>query len=353
MSHAKAFILAAGLGTRLRPLTLTRPKPLCPVCGVTILEQAIALCEQHGLIDLVVNAHHLSDEILRFVDSGILPSRLRVHVQVEQPAILGTGGALRQARPHLAESFVVVNGDVLCDADLGALLGCVDADAGSPFLAAMLLRADPQAGRYGIVTMDEAGRVNRLADLANLAGSSSCSNDTHFTGIHALRREALSLLPPDGPACVVRSVYRALVPEGRVRGVLHGGAWLDAGEPRDYLEACRAVLHGRLRLPIDPWSRAAFAFHGEVPELPDRCAGPCEISPRARLVPPIWVGRGAVIEADARVGPDVVVGERARVGRGARLEGCVLWDAAVVPSDEVAVDAIFHDRGTLFAPRTR
>ncbi|MCA9495193.1 MAG: NTP transferase domain-containing protein, partial [Myxococcales bacterium] len=115
----QAFVLAAGLGTRLRPLTEHRPKPLVPVCGVPLLSWSLALCARHGLRDVVVNAHWLAEQVEAW--SGEREG-VRVTVVTERE-ILGTGGGLRNVADALAERFVVLNGDVLHAVDLGALLG--------------------------------------------------------------------------------------------------------------------------------------------------------------------------------------------------------------------------------------
>ena len=114
---ARAFLLAAGFGTRMRPLTERRPKPLVPLCGVPLLDQSVALLKRHGHRCAVVNAHYLSDAIVEWAGS----QDMGLHVSIEAPSILGTGGGLVAARDHLDDQFVVVNGDVACDVNLGAL----------------------------------------------------------------------------------------------------------------------------------------------------------------------------------------------------------------------------------------
>ena len=337
---AGAFVLAAGFGTRLRPLTLHRPKPLVPVCGVTVLEQALALCLRHGIGEVVVNAHHLAEQIEAFCDPV---AGMRVHVQVELPEILGTGGGLKAAEGLLADRFAVVNGDVLCDGDLGALL----ADCAAPGVeASLLLRRAPDAAKHGIVALDDAGRVARLTSLACLDGSPPVAEDTHFTGIHALRRTALAHVTPAGFACIVRTAYVRLVPLGAVRGRLHAGTWLDVGEPQTYLTACRAALDGALPLPIEPWERVGWGLRGEA-EVGD-CTD-CDLHPTARFVEPCWIGRGAVVEADAVVGAYSVVGQGARVGRSARFAGSVVWDGCAVEPGAALMNAVVHDGGVLAA----
>ncbi len=212
---ATAFLLAAGLGTRLRPYTLTTPKPLLPVRGVPMLDHALAHLRAHGHEEVVVNAFWLPEQVVAWA------GRQRgVTAIVEAPTILGTGGGLRNARHLLAERFCVVNGDILCDVDLTALWN-------EPAPAVMALRAQSNGGHTGV-----ALREGRVVGIAGVVGESDSS--LHFTGIHVLDRAVLDLVPPVGEACIVRTAYRQLVAEGRVRGLVHGGEWVDVGTVAEY-----------------------------------------------------------------------------------------------------------------------
>jgi mannose-1-phosphate guanylyltransferase len=323
-----AFILAAGLGTRLRPLTECRPKPLVPICGVPLLAYSLAACARHGLTRVVINAHWLADQLVAWEGER---EGCVVGVSVEQE-ILGTGGGLRLVRDQLAERFVVLNADVLHDVDLTALRAAVPEGGG-----ALALRPDPaEAPRYGIVAADATGTVVKLVEVARAEPRGDVALDTHFTGIHALHRDALELVP-EGFACIVRTAYKALVPQRRVAGVRYGGPWLDAGDPAAYLEANLDVLEGRVPLSLDPFDRAAFAVRS------GRVVGS---APSGVVVEgPAWIGQGARIGRGARL-RRAIVGEGAIVPDGAVLEDAVVWDGAEVPAGGVS-RAIVHDRGVL------
>lgn len=215
---ATAFVLAAGLGTRLRPLTWSTPKPLLPVRGRPMLDHVLDHLRRHGHEEVVVNAFWLAEQVVAWGRG-----RPGVTVVVESPAILGTGGGLRNARPLLAERFVVVNGDILTDVDLAALWA-VDAPA------VMALR--PQAERVHTPVMQREGVVTGIEGVVGEPGGA-----WHFTGVHVLRREVLDLVPPAGEACIIRTAYRALVPRGEARAVVHHGAWSDIGTLAEYAAA--------------------------------------------------------------------------------------------------------------------
>lgn len=309
----RAFVLAAGFGTRLQPLTHHRPKPLVPVCGVPMLDYTLAHAARHGITSAIVNAHHLADQVEAWegVHHGV-----SVEVSTEAPDILGTGGGLKAVEDRLAERFVVLNGDILHDVDLGALLAATPEGG-----AAMALRAD-DAERYGVVAADAAGKVVQLVNVASAPSEGAVARDTHFTGIHAMDRSALSHVPA-GFACVVRSAYATLVPQRQVGAIRHEGLWLDVGDPAAYLAANLAALRGDLPLALDPFSVAAHgrSLAGEVG------------SPRGAIIEGCaWIGVGAAVGGARLV--DSVVGPRALVPEATTLHRCVVWDDVRVPVGE-------------------
>jgi len=323
-----AFVLAAGFGTRLRPLTLHKPKPLVPVCGVPMLSYALALCARHGLRSVVVNAHHLADQLLPWAGEH---EGVRVEISVEEPEILGTGGGLRAVRDRLADRFAVVNADVLCDVDLGALLAATP-DHG----AAMALRPHPESSRYGVVAADSTGTVVQLVHLATAPPHGVVDASTHFTGVYAMDRVALERIPP-GFACVVRTALQQMVPERLVAGLRHPGLWLDVGDPEAYLAANLAALGG-LSLPLDPFPRAGWA-RGE------REVGDPGLVEGVRVEGPAWVGQGARVGEGVRLS-HAVVGPGAEVPAGADLERVVVWEGLRVPPTRLR-DAVVFPGGVL------
>ena len=315
-SMHNAFILAAGFGTRLRPLTEHLPKPLVPVCGVPMLAYSLALLKRHGLDRAIVNAHWLPEHLRAWEG---LHEGVHVTLSVETPDILGTGGGLKRVADQLAETFAVVNGDILTNVDLGALL-----DAVRPGSGAFALRYTPDAAtRYGIVAADATGTVVKMREIAAAEPEGEVDATTHFTGIHAMDRTALELVP-DGFACVVRSAYKALVPRRRVGAIRHDGLWLDVGDPRAYLDANLAALAGDLPLPLDPFSRAGCARsrgeeHGDPSLVRDTA-----------LDGDIWIGRHATIGPECQL-RDTIIGAGAKVPAGTTLVDSVVWDGCEVP----------------------
>ncbi len=327
MRH-NAFVLAAGFGTRLRPLTNHLPKPLVPVCGVPMLAYALALCRQHGLLDVVVNAHWKAETLQPWAGEH---EGVKVTVSVEEPDILGTGGGLKKVERELADVFAVVNADVLCDVDLAALVAAVPHGG-----AAMALRPGP-VDRYGHVGRDTTGIVVKLVDVASATASGEIEADTHFTGIHAMHVDALQQVP-QGFSGIVRTAYKHLVPRREVASIRHTGLWLDVGDPAAYLDTNLAVLSGKARLALNPFERAAWARSGRG------TWGSAAAASSALVIGDAWIGHGAQLNGASI--ENSVVGERAVVSPDAQLIDSVVWSDCAVPPG-VHRRVVVHPGGVL------
>lgn len=294
------MVLAAGEGRRLRPLTAIVAKPVVPVLNRPLLHHTLERLRAAGVDEAVVNLHHLPGTVRRALGDG---SRfgLRLRYSHEAGELLGTGGGLRRARRLLGgEPLLVVNGDVLFDFDLRAL---VEGHRRSGARVTLGLRRNPDPARYSPVVTARGGRILSIAGRpAPARGSVSM-----FTGVHVLDPALLERLP-DGPSDSVRDLYLPLLAEGaELRGVRLSGAWYDLGAPRSYRDAQLALLPGASSL-VDPSARV-------------------DASARLRAC---VVGPGSVIGPDARL-ERCVLWERVVVARGARVEGCVLARGARLP----------------------
>jgi NDP-sugar pyrophosphorylase family protein len=314
----QVMILAAGRSTRLGELGAVLPKPLVPICGYPAIAFGLALCRQAGLQDVVVNLHHHGELIRRALgDGGAHALRIRYS---EEEELLGTGGGIARARPLFrSEPVLVMNGKVVADLDLAAVIAAHRA-APEGTLGTLVLRQDPHMDRWSPVGTDATGRVvsvrHQRADYTPVGSIS----DQMFTGVHVMEPALLDRLPA-GVSDVFGDAYiPALLAGGRIQSFPCKGYFAEHSTPERYLEGNLAVLRKPALVPhppgplvgVDP---AAF------------------VDPRARVVMPVRVAAGAVIEAGASVGPDVVVGPRARIRGGARLQDSVVWEGAVVDGE--------------------
>jgi NDP-sugar pyrophosphorylase family protein len=303
------MILAAGLGTRLGPLSEERPKPLLPVADVALIRYAVSLLAGHGIQDLVVNLHHRGQQIEDELRDG---TRLGVRVQYSrEERILGTGGGIRRALPLLGdEPFVVMNGKLVFDLDLAAV---IERHKSTGAQATLVVRADPEAERWGAVDAPpDGGRVKGLRGKGEFM----------FTGVQVLEPALVDRLPDDGvERCIVGEGYIPWIEDGvPIEAYVAPGYFMEHSTPERYLEGNFNVLRGRASLRYPP-----ATLTGVDPSA--------EVHPEAQIVPPVRVGPGARIGAYAIVGPDVVVGAYANIAAGMRLKRAVVWPRAMVRED--------------------
>jgi NDP-sugar pyrophosphorylase family protein len=202
----KAMILAAGLGTRMRPLTDHCPKPLLPLLLQPMLDHILAQLPRHGIHDVIINLHHHADQLARWLGDG---SRWGVHLSLSfEPQILGTAGALKRVEPLLRDApFLVLNADVLIDVDLQALWHW---HCQRQALVTMVLRPDPAARSYGAVIVDADDRV-RLINGRPSTHMPATGQETMFACVQVVEPQVLERIPPDCFSMTTTDVYPALI----------------------------------------------------------------------------------------------------------------------------------------------
>lgn len=327
----RAMILAAGFGTRLGPITERRPKPMLPVCGAPLVRWAVRWLVHHGVREIAINLHHLGEQIeAELGDGSTLGARIRY--SPEHGQILGTGGGLRQARPLIDAGddapIVVVNGKILLDLDLHAVLAAHRAHAGE---ATMVLRPDPE-GQWGRpLRVDADGRLVELVGERSPVVREPCSGPLMFTGVHVMQPRFLERIPAEGEQCVVRTAYRTAAAEGRVFGHVTHDYWWEHSTPERYRQGVFNVLDDRAALP-----HAEHPLRGVHAEA--------HVEEGAVVEAPVWIGPGARVGAGAHVGPHVQLGARAQVAPGVRLRRAVVWEGVRVRED--AEDVVLVDDDT-------
>jgi NDP-sugar pyrophosphorylase family protein len=231
-----AMVLAAGLGTRLRPLTHVRAKPAVPVNGRPLVRRILTWLAGHGIVDAVVNLHHRPATVAAVIGDGS-DLGLRVRYSWEQP-ILGSAGGPRQALPLLTDGhggpFLIVNGDTLSTVDVTALL---DRHAASGAAVTMALIANPAPAKYGGVTVSRDGFVTGFT-RAGTPGDSF-----HFVGVQVADARAFEALAAGIPAESVNALYPRLLAAdtGAIAAFVSGASFDDIGTPRDYLATSLAL----------------------------------------------------------------------------------------------------------------
>ena len=236
------MILAAGLGTRLRPLTNTIPKPLLPVGGVPLIVWNLLLLRRHGIRDVIVNLHHLGHLIEKELGDGSTWG-MRISYSKE-PRILGTGGGVKQAEEFFeGEAFLVMNGDTLCELDVGAL--CQYHERHNA-LATMVVREDPDVERWGVLELDADQRIIRINGRGRLYHGPLARR--MFAGVHILHPRLLRTAPVHRESSIIDAYVHDIEHGESVYGYTSHGYWSDVGTAQRYAEAQNDVERGLIRI---------------------------------------------------------------------------------------------------------
>jgi NDP-sugar pyrophosphorylase family protein len=242
----KAMILAAGLGTRLRPLTETTPKPLLPVGGTPLIVWNLLLLRAGGIREVIINLHYLGSMIETALGDG---SRWDMQIAYSyEPELLGTGGGLKKAEEFFdGESFLVMNGDTLFNVDLPALQEFHRLQGG---VATLVLRDDPHAEQWGAVESDAQDRILRINGRGlDPFALSTVAYTRMFAGVHILHPSLLDGAPTGTPFSIIDSYTNALAGGSRMLGFVYAGYWSDVGTVERYAQARADVEAGLLPLP--------------------------------------------------------------------------------------------------------
>jgi len=312
--------MAAGLGTRLRPLTYDIPKPMVPVANRPIMEHILALLARHDLGDVVANLHWFPDTITgHFGDGSGLGIELTYSYEEE---LLGTAGGVRNVREFFgSEPFCVIAADALTDIDLGAV---VREHRERGWIATLATKRVPNVSEYGVVVTGSDGRVQGFQEKPEAAEALS---DLANCMIYVLEPELFDYFPAKREVDFALDVFPALLEHDVPFGVHVADAyWNDVGSLPEYLQGNLDVLAGAVE--VDP--------AGELVDAEDGAGLGDGIEHSGRVL----VGERASIGAGARIDGPVILGSGAVVGSGARVRESVLLPGGEVPADGLLAGAI-------------
>jgi mannose-1-phosphate guanylyltransferase len=297
----QALILVGGEGTRLRPLTETVPKSVMPLAGRPFLSYMVEWLGRHGVKDVVLACGFGSEKVREVLGEGGEP-RLRY---VDEPEPRGTAGAIKFAAELLSDRFLALNGDVLTDLDLTALMRFHEQRGARATLG---LYPVQDATGYGLVRRDDEGAVVEFLEKPDrpLPGQINA-------GTYVLERSVLDLIPDGQLVSIEREVFPQLIGEGLYALPLDG-YWMDIGTPDRYLQATWDILERRVQT----------ALGGQLDEEGRLIAADAEVAEDASVDGPALVGEGSRIGPQAVIGPRAVIGPDCDIGAGAIVTSSVL-----------------------------
>ena len=332
----RAMVLAAGLGTRLRPLTYEITKPMVPVLDRPVMAHILDLLERHGFEEVIANLHYFPDSIRAYFGEG---GPLSYRYEEE---LLGTAGGVRACAEFFGEEpFLVISGDALTDIDLTAL-AARHREAGG--IATLAVKQVSDTREYGVVLHDRAGRVTGFQEKPQ---PDEALSDLGNCGIYVFDPAIFDYFPERPFADWAQDVFPALL-EHDAPFHIHEirDYWNDVGSLAELRQGTFDALRGELRLQLPGREIApgvTLAGEDGGSPLPDD----------AEVEGPVWIGRDVQIGAGVRLTGPLVLGDGANVGAGAQLRESILFPGTEVAPGAIVIGAIAGHAGILQSMRPR
>jgi len=326
----QAVVLVGGVGTRLRPLTLTQPKPAITLVDRPFIRYMVDWLGHHGISEVIMACGFRAEDLRMALGDEVPGGPSIRYIQEDEP--LGTAGPVRLAadRGLLGERFMVLNGDVLTDLDLTALQR-QHAETGAAITLALYSVDDPSS--YGLVRRTEEGEVLGFLEKPD---SAEIDTDEVNAGAYVVERSAIELIPPGRAVSFEREVFPRLVGQG-LYGRRLQGYWMDIGTPERYLQASWDILEGRVATEVEPTAPGLFVGAG------------AELSPEASIGPRAVIGPGSSVAGDAVVADSVLL-DGCRICSGAEVRGAILAPAAEVGEGARIAPGAVLGRGAVVGP---
>ena len=317
------MVLAAGLGTRLQPLTFEIPKPMVPVLDRPVMAHILDLLEGQGFDRVIANLHWFPDTI-----RGYFGDRVEYRHEKE---LLGTAGGVRNVRDFFGDDLVVVvSGDALTDLDLRVL---VERHRSAGGIATLTVKKVPDTREYGVVIHDEDGRIQGFQEKPDPAEALS---DLGNCGIYCFSPEIFDYFPKEPFADWAQDVFPELLSHD-VPFFVHEieDYWNDVGSLAELRQGTFDALSGRLRLELT----------GEEVEEGFRAGKGTELAGVTEVAPPVWIGEDCDIGKGVRLMGPVVIGDGCRIGDGAALRSSIVFPGTDVSEGAILIDAILGGAG--------
>jgi mannose-1-phosphate guanylyltransferase/phosphomannomutase len=304
----KAVVMAGGAGSRLRPLTIGRPKPMVPIVNKPCMAHTLDLLKRHGVTEVVVTVQYLANVIQDYFGDGH-EMGMNICYSVEDVP-LGTAGSVKKAQEYLDETFIVISGDAVTDFDLQQI---IEFHRQKGALVTLTLYRVPNPLEYGVIITDEEGRIQQFLEKPSWG---EVISDTVNTGIYVLAPEVLNYFEKGVPFDFSKNLF-PIVLERRdpLYGYVASGYWCDVGDIGEYVRASEELLEGKVQV-------AEIGQHigGNI-----WCGEGVEIAPDAQLYGPIYLGDEVKIKGGVVINGPTAIRDYTIVDNRARIDRCIIW----------------------------
>lgn len=340
----KAVIIAGGLGTRLRPLTYNTPKPIVPVANRPFALLQIELLRQHGIKDIILNLHYLSQEIKSVLGDGSQYG-VKLHYSIEEQP-LGTAGAVKKAEEFFdKDPMVVFNGDALTDINISQI---IEYHKKKKARATLTLTRVDDPTQYGVIITEAGGKVLQFVEKPSWEQLGSLSTkglaNTINAGIYILDPSIFKSVPKGVNYSFERQLFPSLLEQGEpVYGYISDRYWIDIGKPAQYRQAHEAILRNEVAVKIYGARANGRVWVGEDLKS-DRSV---------KLLGPAIIGQGVSIAAETKIQDYTVLGDNTWIGRESNLSRAIVWKGSRIGSHVnlngciIGFDCVIEDNVTI------
>ena len=305
----KAVVMAGGEGTRLRPLTSMRPKPMVPIVNQPVMEHILGLVRHHGITEVVATLAFMPQVIEDYFGDGD-EWDMDISYAVEETP-LGTAGSVKNAADVLTETFLVISGDALTDIDLTQVIEFHKAKGATVTIA---LKRVPDPLEFGVVITDDNGKIERFLEKPSWG---QVFSDTINTGIYVVEPVVFDYMPEGEPYDFSSELFPALMADGHeLYGCVVDGYWADVGSLEGYVQVHRDILDGKAKIFVPGARTKDDVYVGRS----------AEIDPSVEIGPKVVIGANTRIRAGAKIGPYTVIGDSCLIGAGAETERAIVWN---------------------------
>jgi mannose-1-phosphate guanylyltransferase len=323
MRTLKAVILAGGFGTRLRPLSCTRPKILFPVVNKPLLQWTYERLARNKIEDVIMAVFYQTEV---YIKHHRVP-RYGVHVTYSHDPMrkpLGTGGSIKRAEKRIGhdEPFTVLNGDIFADVSYAELL---KAHREKKAVATIAIRTVENPSRYGVAELAEENRIARFIEKPPLG---TAPTNLINAGVYVFSPEIFNYIPEGRAVSIEHEIFPKLAQEGTLYGHVFNGLWMDIGKPEDYLEINRKML-------------ASAPSHQK-----------CKFGKNVKVTKPVAIDKNVRIGEKSALGPYAVVGQDVIIGKSVHVKDSIIFAGSVI-SDYSSIGGAIVGEGVTIGRRAR
>jgi mannose-1-phosphate guanylyltransferase/phosphomannomutase len=333
----RAVVMAGGEGSRLRPLTINRPKPMVPMVSKPVIGHILDLLKRHGITEVVLTLHYMPDEIQDYYGDGD-GFGIKIYYAVEEVP-LGTAGSVKNAQQYLDEPFLIISGDAVTDINLQQV---IDFHQAKKAEATLTLYRVPNPLEYGVIITDPDGKISQFLEKPSWG---EVISDTVNTGIYIIDPSVLELIPEGVPTDWSKDVFPKLLEAGRpLYGYVADGYWCDVGDIGEYIRTNGDVLHRRVQVDEPGQHIGGGIWTGTG----------VEIAPDAQLYGPIFLGNevkikgGVIIHGPTTIRDYTIVDNRAHVDRSILWRNCYVGEGAEIRGAIVGRQCTVKSKAVLF-----